>query len=113
MKIGKFQPRVAYKSVAFKIKSVYLLEIEFDLKTKEEAEENPVGKKRAEPEPLDPPNRPSRFQFLGPLTMLRWMIWEPCKWNLAKCLCCLLIILFCGLFLYTSPGYIVKKVLGA
>ena len=89
------------------------IEMEFDLLTREEAEADPAGKKREEPQPLDKPNRPSRFQFVGPLTLLKYMIWEPCKWNLLKLVLCLLAILLVALFLYSSPGYIIKKVLGA
>ncbi|XP_066918163.1 otoferlin-like [Clytia hemisphaerica] len=76
---------------------------------------NPVGKKREEPQPLEKPNRPNDgfFTFMGPLTMLRYLIWEPYKWVLLKILVVAWLLMILGLFLYSMPGYTIKKVFGA
>ena len=45
----------------------------------------------------------SFFTFMGPLTMLRYLIWEPYKWLLLKALVVALLLLILGLFLYSMP----------
>jgi len=91
------------------------VEAEIELIGKEEAEASPVGKKREEPMPLEKPNRPndSFFTFMGPLTMLRYLIWEPYKFCMLKALVVSLLIMILALFLYSMPGYTVKKIFGA
>ena len=91
------------------------VEAEFELLLKEDAEANPAGKKREEPQPLEKPNRPndSFFSFMGPLTMLRFLIWEPYKFCFLKMILCALLMLLLALFLYSMPGYTIKKIFGA
>ena len=43
------------------------------------------------------------FTFMGPLTMLRYLIWEPYKWVMLKILVVALLLLILGLFLYSMP----------
>lgn len=91
------------------------VEAEFELMLKEAADADPAGKKREEPHPLEKPNRPndSFFQLMGPLTMLRYLIWEPYKFCLLKGLVVALLLLIMALFLYSMPGYTIKKIMGA
>ncbi|KAG8133932.1 hypothetical protein E2320_011861 [Naja naja] len=57
------------------------VEAEFHLVTAEEAEKNPVGKARKEPEPLEKPNRPdtSFSWFVNPFKCLYYLIWRNYK----------------------------------
>ncbi|KAF7690384.1 otoferlin isoform X1 [Silurus meridionalis] len=91
------------------------IEAELHLLTAEEAEKNPVGLGRNEPEPLEKPNRPdtSLVWFLNPLKSIRYFIWHHYRWLILKTLALLLLLLLLGLFLYSIPGYVVKKLLGA
>lgn len=65
--------------------------------------------------PLHPPSRPdtSFIWFLNPLKSIRYFIWHTYRWLLLKLLLLLLALLLVGLFLYSMPGYLVKKLLGA
>uniref|UniRef100_A0A3P9NE86 Otoferlin n=1 Tax=Poecilia reticulata TaxID=8081 RepID=A0A3P9NE86_POERE len=91
------------------------VEAELHLVTAEEAEKSPVGLGRNEPDPLEKPNRPdtSLMWFLGPLKSLRYFIWHNYRWLILKALGLILLLLMLGLFLYSIPGYLVKKILGA
>uniref|UniRef100_A0A8C4HNE2 Otoferlin a n=1 Tax=Dicentrarchus labrax TaxID=13489 RepID=A0A8C4HNE2_DICLA len=91
------------------------VEAELHLVTAEEAEKSPVGLGRNEPDPLEKPNRPdtSLMWFLGPLKSLRYFIWHNYRWLILKVLGLILLLLMLGLFLYSIPGYLVKKILGA
>uniref|UniRef100_A0A8C1TMP3 Otoferlin n=1 Tax=Cyprinus carpio TaxID=7962 RepID=A0A8C1TMP3_CYPCA len=91
------------------------VEAELHLLTAEEAEKNPVGLGRNEPEPLEKPNRPdtSLMWFMNPLKSIRYFIWHNYRWLILKALALLLLLLLVGLFLYSIPGYLVKKLLGA
>uniref|UniRef100_A0AAY4BAL4 Otoferlin n=1 Tax=Denticeps clupeoides TaxID=299321 RepID=A0AAY4BAL4_9TELE len=91
------------------------VEAELHLITAEEAEKNPVGLGRSEPDPLEKPNRPdtSLVWFLNPLKSIRYFIWHNYRWLILKSLAALLLLLLLGLFLYSIPGYLVKKMLGA
>ncbi|KAF7647432.1 hypothetical protein LDENG_00172520, partial [Lucifuga dentata] len=91
------------------------VEAELHLLTAEEAEKSPVGLGRNEPDPLEKPNRPdtSLMWFLGPLKSIRYFIWHNYRWLILKALGLLLLLLMLGLFLYSIPGYLVKKILGA
>ncbi|XP_047127073.1 otoferlin isoform X2 [Hydra vulgaris] len=91
------------------------VEAELNLYTKEEAEAMPAGKGREEPLPLEKPNRPndSFFTLMGPLTMLRYMIWEPYKFVILKLLVVAILVALLALFFYSMPGYLVKKIFGA
>uniref|UniRef100_A0A3P9KTT7 Otoferlin n=1 Tax=Oryzias latipes TaxID=8090 RepID=A0A3P9KTT7_ORYLA len=91
------------------------VEAELHLMTAEEAEKSPVGLGRNEPDPLEKPNRPdtSLMWFLGPLKSIRYFIWHNYRWLILKALGLILLLLMLGLFLYSIPGYLVKKLLGA
>ncbi|XP_016351775.1 otoferlin isoform X2 [Sinocyclocheilus anshuiensis] len=91
------------------------VEAELHLLTAEEAEKNPVGFGRNEPEPLEKPNRPdtSLMWFMNPLKSIQYFIWHNYRWLILKALALLLLLLLVGLFLYSIPGYLVKKLLGA
>ncbi|XP_072623567.1 otoferlin isoform X7 [Vulpes vulpes] len=91
------------------------VEAELHLLTAEEAEKNPVGLARNEPDPLEKPKRPdtSFIWFLNPLKSARYFLWHTYRWLLLKLLLLMLLLLLLALFLYSVPGYLVKKILGA
>ncbi|XP_054979191.1 otoferlin isoform X2 [Sorex araneus] len=91
------------------------VEAELHLLTAEEAEKNPVGLARNEPDPLEKPNRPDTafVWFLNPLKSIKYLICTRYKWLIIKVVLALLALLMLGLFLYSLPGYMVKKLLGA
>ena len=47
------------------------------------------------------------------IVIYRYMIWEPYKFCLLKGLVCGLLLLVMALFLYSMPGYTIKKIMGA
>lgn len=55
----------------------------------------------------------SLMWFLGPLKSIRYFIWHNYRWLILKALGLILLLLMLGLFLYSIPGYLVKKILGA
>ncbi|XP_073418081.1 otoferlin isoform X9 [Dendrobates tinctorius] len=89
------------------------VEAELHLLTAEEAEKTPAGLGRNEPDPLEKPNRPdtSFIWFLNPLKSLRYFIWNNFRWLILKILILILLLLMLGLFLYSFPGYLAKKML--
>ncbi|KAF3700952.1 Otoferlin Fer-1-like protein 2 [Channa argus] len=91
------------------------VEAELHLLTGEEAEKNPVGEGRNEPEPLEKPNRPdnSLLWFLTPLKAIKHLVCNQYKWLVIKIVTALLLLAMLALFLYSMPGYMVKKMLGA
>ncbi|XP_038606758.1 otoferlin isoform X3 [Tachyglossus aculeatus] len=91
------------------------VEAELHLLTAEEAEKNPVGLARNEPDPLEKPNRPDTafVWFLNPLKSIKYLICTRYKWLIIKIVLALLALLMLALFLYSLPGYMVKKLLGA
>ncbi|KAK6628981.1 hypothetical protein RUM43_002798 [Polyplax serrata] len=91
------------------------VEAEIHLLTKEEAEKNPAGCGRNEPDPLEKPNRPdsSFMWFLNPLKSIRYVIWHNYKWIILKFVIILAVAIIFLLFFYSIPGYTVKKILGA
>ncbi|XP_073975608.1 otoferlin-like isoform X1 [Rhodnius prolixus] len=91
------------------------VEAEIHLLTQEEAEKNPAGLGRNEPDPLDKPNRPdaSFMWFLNPLKSIRYIVWHNYKWKILKFFIVLAIIFMFILFFYAIPGYSVKKIIGA
>ncbi|XP_047378502.1 otoferlin isoform X1 [Sciurus carolinensis] len=91
------------------------VEAELHLLTAEEAEKNPVGLARNEPDPLEKPNRPDTafVWFLNPLKSIKYLICTRYKWLIIKVVLALLGLLMLALFLYSLPGYMVKKLLGA
>ncbi|XP_008294276.1 otoferlin isoform X2 [Stegastes partitus] len=91
------------------------VEAELHLLTAEEAEKSPVGLGRNEPDPLEKPNRPDTtfLWFLSPLKAIRYLVCNRYKWLIIKIVLALLLLIMLGLFLYSMPGYLVKKLLGA
>uniref|UniRef100_A0A8C3MSY8 Uncharacterized protein n=1 Tax=Geospiza parvula TaxID=87175 RepID=A0A8C3MSY8_GEOPR len=91
------------------------VEAELHLLTAEEAEKSPAGLARNEPDPLEKPNRPdtSFIWFLNPLKSIKYLICTRYKWLIIKIVLALLLLIMVALFLYSMPGYMVKKLLGA
>ncbi|KAM6915646.1 otoferlin isoform 7-T7 [Xenentodon cancila] len=91
------------------------VEAELHLVMAEEAEKSPVGLGRNEPDPLEKPNRPDTtfLWFLSPLKAIRYLVCNRYKWLIIKIVLALLLLIMLGLFLYSMPGYLVKKLLGA
>uniref|UniRef100_A0A8B9P8U0 Fer-1 like family member 6 n=1 Tax=Apteryx owenii TaxID=8824 RepID=A0A8B9P8U0_APTOW len=88
------------------------VEAEFHLVTAEEAEKNPVGKARKEPEPLEKPNRPdtSFSWFVNPFKCLYHLIWRNYKKYIIIGIILLIIVIFLVLFIYTLPGAISRRI---
>uniref|UniRef100_A0A8C1STA8 Fer-1 like family member 4 n=1 Tax=Cyprinus carpio TaxID=7962 RepID=A0A8C1STA8_CYPCA len=84
------------------------VEAEFHLMSAEEAEKNPVGKARKEPEPLDKPNRPktSFNWFVNPLKTFVFFIWKKYKKYIIALIVLVILGLFLFLILYTLPTHI-------
>ncbi|XP_053700525.1 otoferlin-like [Synchiropus splendidus] len=91
------------------------VEAELHLLTGEEAEKSPAGEGRNEPEPLEKPNRPdtSLLWFLTPFKAIKHLLCTQYRWLTIKLVSALLLLALLGLFLYSMPGYMVKKILGA
>ncbi|RWS11387.1 otoferlin-like protein [Dinothrombium tinctorium] len=91
------------------------VDAEFHLLTQEEAEKSPAGLGRKDPDPLDPPNRPetSFLWFTSPFKTFKYIIWSKNKWRILKLLLLILLIYFIIMFVYSVPGYTVKKIMGA
>ncbi|XP_021072844.1 fer-1-like protein 6 [Mus pahari] len=88
------------------------VEAEFHLVTAEEAEKNPVGKARKEPEPLAKPNRPdtSFSWFVSPFKCLYHLIWKNYKKYIIIAFILIILIVFLVLFIYTLPGAISRRI---
>lgn len=88
------------------------VEAEFHLVTVEEAEKNPVGRARKEPEPLEKPNRPdtSFSWFMNPFKCFFHLIWGNYKKYIIAGLVLLIVTLFLVLIFYTLPGAISSKI---
>lgn len=66
--------------------------------------------------PTSPPcSRPDTtfLWFLSPLKAIRYLVCNRYKWLIIKIVLALLLLIMLGLFLYSMPGYLVKKLLGA
>ncbi|CAK6967621.1 fer-1-like protein 6, partial [Scomber scombrus] len=89
------------------------VEAEFHLVTAEEAEKNPVGRARKEPEPLPKPNRPdtSFSWFVNPFKCFFHLIWRNYKKYIIIALILLITALFLALLFYTLPGAISQKII--
>uniref|UniRef100_A0A3Q3GKY8 Fer-1 like family member 4 n=1 Tax=Labrus bergylta TaxID=56723 RepID=A0A3Q3GKY8_9LABR len=92
--------------------NTYLLmgkvEAELQLVTLEQAEANPVGRARKEPEPLDKPNRPTTSfnWFVNPLKTFIFLIWKKFKKYIIAFVILAVLTLFLGLIVYTLPAQI-------
>ena len=51
--------------------------------------------------------------FISPLKAIRYLICNRYKWLIIKIVLALLVLAMLGLFIYSMPGYMVKKLLGA
>uniref|UniRef100_T1K839 Ferlin C-terminal domain-containing protein n=1 Tax=Tetranychus urticae TaxID=32264 RepID=T1K839_TETUR len=91
------------------------VEADFELLTAEEADANPVGLAREAPQPLDQPQRPenSFLWITNPWKSFRYIIWSRRKWFFLKMMIFIFLFLFILLFVYSLPGYTVKKIIGA
>ncbi|KAK1875482.1 Otoferlin [Dissostichus eleginoides] len=90
------------------------VEAELHLLTGEEAERSPVGEGRNEPDPMEKPNRPdiALLWFLIPFKAAKHLICDQYRWLTIKLFSALLLLAILGLFLYSMPGYMVKKMMG-
>ncbi|XP_075960903.1 fer-1-like protein 6 [Anarhichas minor] len=88
------------------------VEAEFHLVIAEEAEKNPVGRARKEPEPLPKPNRPdtSFSWFINPFKCFFHLVWGTYKKYIIIGLLLLLTALFLALLFYTLPGAITQRI---
>uniref|UniRef100_A0A8C9T2E6 Fer-1 like family member 6 n=1 Tax=Scleropages formosus TaxID=113540 RepID=A0A8C9T2E6_SCLFO len=88
------------------------VEAEFHLVTSEEAEKNPVGRARKEPEPLEKPNRPdtSFSWFMNPFKCFFHLVWRNYKKYIIIAFLLLVTALFIALLLYTLPGAISQRI---
>uniref|UniRef100_A0A8D0AGF7 Fer-1 like family member 4 n=1 Tax=Sander lucioperca TaxID=283035 RepID=A0A8D0AGF7_SANLU len=84
------------------------VEAELQLVALEQAEANPVGRARKEPEPLDKPNRPTTSfnWFVNPLKSFIFIIWRKFKKLIIALVIFTILTLFLGLIIYTLPGQI-------
>ncbi|KAL3320563.1 hypothetical protein Ciccas_000767 [Cichlidogyrus casuarinus] len=91
------------------------IDAELHLLTEEEAEQNPAGKGREEPNPLPQPNRPetSFLSMMNPLKVIKYLICTKFKSLLIKLLIISALLALVVLFIYAAPGYLVKKMIGA
>lgn len=91
------------------------VEAELQLLSRDEAERSPAGLGRNEPDPLEKPSRPdsSFVWFLNPLKSIRYIVWHNYKWVIVKAILAVLLLGIFLLFLYSMPGYTVKKMIGA
>uniref|UniRef100_A0A672YWB0 C2 domain-containing protein n=1 Tax=Sphaeramia orbicularis TaxID=375764 RepID=A0A672YWB0_9TELE len=88
------------------------VEAEFHLVTGEEAEKNPIGRARKEPEPLPKPNRPdtSFSWFVNPFKCFFHLVWRSYKKYIILALLLLITVLFLVLLFYTLPAAISQKI---
>ncbi|KAK5860785.1 hypothetical protein PBY51_022243 [Eleginops maclovinus] len=88
------------------------VEVEFHLVTGEEAEKNPAGKARKEPEPLPKPNRPdtSFSWFVNPFKCFFHLVWRSYKKYIIIAFLLLITVLFLALLFYTLPGAISQRI---
>ncbi|GCC25918.1 hypothetical protein chiPu_0004330 [Chiloscyllium punctatum] len=89
------------------------VEAEFHLLTGEEADRNPVGSGRKEPEPLEKPNRPdtSFSWFVNPFKCLYHLIWRNYKKYIIIGLILIILTLFIVLLIYTLPSAISTRII--
>ncbi|XP_033938430.1 fer-1-like protein 4 [Pseudochaenichthys georgianus] len=89
------------------------VEAELQLVTLEQAEANPVGRARKEPEPLDKPNRPSTTftWFVNPMKTFIFLIWKKFKKFIIALVILAILTLFLGLIVYTLPQQIASIII--
>lgn len=82
-----------------------------------EAAAKPAGQGREDPNQnpvLEEPNRPatSFLWFTSPFKTLKYIIWRRYKWIILLLLIIIIVALLVGIFIYSMPGYTVKKMFG-
>ncbi|XP_035485892.2 fer-1-like protein 4 [Scophthalmus maximus] len=84
------------------------VEAELQLVTLEQAEANPVGRARKEPEPLDKPNRPTTSfnWFVNPMKTFIFLIWRKFKKFIIAVVILAILAVFLALLVYTLPQQI-------
>ncbi|TNM89206.1 hypothetical protein fugu_005461 [Takifugu bimaculatus] len=84
------------------------VEAELQLVTLEQAEANPVGRARKEPEALEKPNRPTTSfnWFVNPMKTFIFLIWKKFKKYIIALVILAVLTLFLGLIVYTLPQQI-------
>ncbi|KAK9679677.1 C2 domain [Popillia japonica] len=89
------------------------LDAEFNLLTEEEAEANPAGLGRDEPNPLPKPKRPdtSFSWFKNPFKLLRFLICKHYKWRLIICLLLVFVALSIAYTIWRFPEMTIERVL--
>lgn len=87
------------------------VEAELHLLTAEEADKNPVGAGREDPEKLPDPKRPdsSFLWILNPMKAFKYVIWKNYKWLLFKLLLLAALSAFIVLFFYSFPTYMAQS----
>ncbi|CAB4016000.1 myoferlin-like, partial [Paramuricea clavata] len=94
------------------------VELSLELLEEKDAKERPVGKGQSKPNQhpvLDKPQRPatSFLWILNPWKSFRYIIWSHFKWYFVIAVVLILIVLLFALFIYSAPGYSVKKLFNA
>ncbi|XP_067038375.1 myoferlin-like isoform X1 [Acropora muricata] len=92
------------------------IEMTIEAIPKTEADIKPAGRGRDEPNKnptLEEPNRPptSFPWFTSPLKAIRHIIWGRFKWYIIGFLILLIILSLIAYFIYSVPGYTIKKIL--
>uniref|UniRef100_A0A3B5BH22 C2 domain-containing protein n=1 Tax=Stegastes partitus TaxID=144197 RepID=A0A3B5BH22_9TELE len=88
------------------------VEAEFHLVVAEEAEKNPVGRARKEPEPLPKPRPDTSFSwFVNPFKCFFHLVWRSYKKYIIIAVVLLITALFLALLFYTLPGAISQKII--
>ncbi|KAK2861740.1 hypothetical protein Q5P01_001273 [Channa striata] len=84
------------------------VEAELQLVALEQAEANPVGRARKEPEPLEKPNRPTTSfnWFVNPMKTFIFLIWKKYKKYIIALVILAILTIFLVLILYTMPQQI-------
>ncbi|XP_043922116.1 fer-1-like protein 6 [Protopterus annectens] len=88
------------------------VEAELQLFTEEEADKNPVGLGRKEPEPLEKPSRPDMFlsMMCANIRSMFSVFWKNYKKYIIIVLLCFFLALFFFLVCYTLPQAISHKI---
>jgi otoferlin len=84
------------------------VEAELHLLTAEEADKNPVGLGREDPEKLPDPKRPdSSFLWIfNPLKSIRYILWKNYKWYIITFIVIIALVLLVLVFIYHMPNYL-------
>ena len=110
-----FWPFTVKNETTHELELVGKVEAEFQLLTAEEASTRPAGLGRDAPEPLEKPNRPdtSFLWFTNPFKSLRYILCNKFKWLFIKLVIIGALSALFVLFIYSMPGWMGKKIVGA